>query len=283
MSTLIALPSPNGPGSAGSAAARPRPAYRVTGGRVLRSEWAKLWSLRSTWITLGLSLVLLIAFGVLSASTHVSGTGHGHGADAKDAVAVALGGIDFAQLAIGVLGVLVMAGEYSTGMIRSTLAAVPTRLPVLWSKITGFGAVAFAAGTVGVFVAYPATQAVLHGSDFALGIGSSGVVRSLFGAGIYLALVGVLGVALGALIRSVAGGIGALVAALLLLPLLDNLLPASLKDDINPYLPSNAGSSMFSLHQASHSLSPGAGLAVLAGWVAVATAAAAWRLKRTDA
>jgi hypothetical protein len=84
---------------------RSRPAYKVTGVRVLRSEWSKLWTLRSTWITLGLSLVLLVAFAAISAATYKSG-GHGMGADAKDAVAVALGGLDFAQLAIGVLGVL---------------------------------------------------------------------------------------------------------------------------------------------------------------------------------
>jgi len=268
-----------------SAAAPPaRPAYKVTGTRVLRSEWAKLWSLRSTWITLGLSLVILVAFGLIFASTYKpGGTGRGPGADAKDGITIALGGLEFAQLAIGVLGVLVMAGEYSTGMIRSTLAAVPTRLPVLWSKVTSYGAVAFVVAAVGAFVAFFATQVVLHGTDLTLGITSSGVVRSLFGAGLFLALVGVLGVALGALIRSVAGGIGALVAVLMLLPLFTGLLPTTVKNDINPFLPNVAGGSMSALHQASHTLSPAAGAAVFAGWVALALGAAAWRLKRSDA
>jgi ABC-type transport system involved in multi-copper enzyme maturation permease subunit len=279
MSTLTALPV-----SVESAAARPRPAYKVTGTRVLRSEWAKLWSLRSTWITLGLSLVIMVAFGLIFASTYApGGAGHGPGADAKDGVVLALGGLTFTQLALGVLGVLVMAGEYSTGMIRSTLAAVPTRLPVLWSKIASYGVVSFVVATVGAFVAFFGTQAMLHGTDMVLGISSAGVLRSLFGAGLYLALVGVLGVALGALIRSVAGGIGALVSTLMLLPLFAGLLPTTLKNDINPFLPSVAGGSAFSLHQLPHTLSPGAGLAVFVGWVAVAVAAAAWRLKRADA
>ena len=279
MSTL----TPTAP-SRSAAAPSARPAYKVTGPRVLRSEWSKLWSLRSTWITLGLSLVMLIAFGLIFASTYKpGGVGHGPGADAKDGIAVALGGLNFAQLAIGVLGVLVMAGEYSTGMIRSTLAAVPTRLPVLWAKVTSYGAVAFVTAAVGAFVAFFATQIVLHGTDITLSITSSGVVRSLFGAGLFLALVGVLGVALGALIRSVAGGIGVLVAVLMLLPLFTGLLPTTVKNDINPFLPSVAGSSMSALHQASHTLSPVAGAAVFAGWVALALGGAAWRLMRSDA
>lgn len=273
MSTLTVEPTP----------ARTRPAYKVTALHVLRSEWAKLWSLRSTWITLGLSLVILVGFGLIFASTYSSGDGQGPGSEAQDGIAIALGGINFAQLALGVLGVLVMAGEYSTGMIRSTLAAVPTRLPVLWSKIVAFGGIAFLVTTVAVFVSFFATQGVLGGSDVVLSVSDSGVVRSLLGAGAFLALVGVLGVALGALLRSVAGGIGLLVVVLMLLPVFIGLLSTSLQDAISPYLPSNAGASMFDLHQASDSLSPGAGLAVLAGWVALTVAGAAWRLKRSDA
>ena len=269
---------------AGSAALDARPAYKVTGPRVLRSEWSKLWSLRSTWITLGLALLFLIVFGTIAAANYTpAGTVRGPGADAKDAVALALGGIDFAQLAIGVLGVLVMAGEYSTGMIRSTLAAVPTRLPVLFAKAATFGAVALVIGAVSAVAAFMSGESFLHGKDVALSLGSSGVLRSLLGAGLYLAMVGALGVALGALIRSVAGGIGLLVLSLMLLPVLTDLLPSNLKNDVSPYLPGNAGGSIFALHQASNTLSPGAGLAVFTGWCALALAGAAVRLKRSDA
>jgi ABC-2 type transport system permease protein len=274
MSTLTAPP----------AAERSHQPYKVTGRRVLSAEWAKLWSLRSTWITLGLSLLLLIVFGLISAANYTpAGTGRGPGADAKDAVAVALGGLDLAQLAIGVLGVLVTAGEYSTGMIRSSLAAVPTRLPVLWSKAASFGVVAWVVATAGAMVSFLAGESFLHGTDIALSLSASGVLRSLLGAGLYLGLVGVLGVALGALIRSVAGGRGTLVVSLMLLPALIGLLPSTLKNDITPYLPENAGTSVFSLHQASNTLSPGVGLAVFAGWIALALAGAAYRLKRSDA
>lgn len=269
-------------GTKPTAGDRSRPAYKVTGGRVLRSEWSKFWTLRSTWITLSLSLVFFIAFAAISASTYKTG-GRGPGGDAKNGIDLALGGLDFAQLALGVLGVLVVAGEYSTGMIRSTLAAVPKRLPVLWSKAATYGVVALVVGSVGSFAGFFASSPALHNTTMALSLSSPGVLRSLFGAGLYLALVGVLGVALGALVRSVAGGIGLLVGVLMLMPLLTDLLPASLKHDVTPYLPGNAGGSMFALHQAADTLSPAAGLAVFAGWVAAALAAGAWRLKRSDA
>lgn len=264
---------------------RERPAYRVTGRRVLASEWAKLWSLRSTWITLGLGLLFLVAFGLISASRYKSGIGSGHmDHDFADSTAVSLSlfGTNFAQLALGVLGVLVTAGEYSTGMIRSTLAAVPRRLPVLWSKASVFGLVALLVGLVGGFVAFLIGSGILSGTPAAMSLSDAGAVRSLLGAGLYLGLVGVIGTALGALLRSVAGGISVLVASLMLVPGLISLLPSSWQDNISPYLPSNAGESMFALTHDSTTLSPGAGLLVFLGWTVLALGGAAYRLVRTD-
>jgi ABC-2 type transport system permease protein len=274
------------PSSSGPAPAA-RPAYRVTGRRVLRSEWAKLWSLRSTWITLGLGLLFLVAFGVIAAIRYKSSITSGRQMDPDFAAATALSlslfGVNLAQLALGVLGVLVTAGEYSTGMIRSTLAAVPRRLPVLWSKSAAFGVVALAVGAIGAFVTFLIDSGILSGTPAALTISDTGVVRSLLGAGLYLGLVGVIGAALGALLRSVAGGISVMVAVLMLVPGLISLLPTSWHNAIQPYLPSDAGQSMFALHQAPHTLTPTAGLLVFLGWTALALAGAAWRLVRTDA
>jgi ABC-2 type transport system permease protein len=280
--TATTAPSPS------SAATRIRPAYRVTGPRVLRSEWAKFWSLRSTWITLGISLLLLVAVGLVAASRYspalASEQGRHHLISVgSNAVAIALAGITLAQLATGVLGVLFTAGEYSTGMIRSTLAAVPRRLPVLWSKTLVFGVTALVLGTAGAFVAFLGGSHFLAGQRIALTLSSSGVLRCLFAAGAYLALVAVIGVALGALVRSVAGGIAALIGGLMLLPVLTDLLPSSWADNVSPYLPGNAGDAMFALTRGSNTLSPGAGLAVFAGWAALLLALAAWRLARTDA
>ncbi|MFC1411334.1 ABC transporter permease [Streptacidiphilus sp. N1-12] len=282
MSTVIEQEAP-----AGVAGGRERPAYKVTGARVLRSEWAKLWSLRSTWITLGLALVFVIAFGLISLAHYKSALdGGGHlDPDLKTATAadLSLFGVNFGQLALGVLGVLVTAGEYSTGMIRSTLAAVPKRLPVLWSKAAVYGVVAFVVALVGVFAAFVFGHGIVSGTPAAVSLSDPGVVRALFGAALYLALVGVIAVSLGALLRSVAGGISVLVASLMLIPGLADLLPSSWRDDVTQVLPSNAGGSMFAVHHAAGTLSPGTGLLVLLGWTVLALAGAAYRLMRTDA
>ncbi|WP_329127086.1 ABC transporter permease [Streptomyces sp. NBC_01465] len=263
------------------------PAYKVTGPRVVRSEWAKLWTLRSTWITLGLGLVFLVAFGLIAAAQYKSRIDSGRHMDpdfaSSTALSLSLFGTNFAQLALGVLGVLVTAGEYSTGMIRSTLAAVPRRLPVLWAKAAVFGGVAFLMALVGVFATFLIGSGIVDGTPAALTISGGGVVRALLGAGLYLGLVGVIGTALGALLRSVAGGISVLVASLMLVPGLVSLLPTSWQDNISPYLPSNAGEAMFTLHHGTDVLSPGAGLTVFFGWTVLALAGAAWRLVRTDA
>ncbi|MFI1030586.1 ABC transporter permease [Streptomyces sp. NPDC020951] len=261
--------------------------YKVTGVRVLRSEWAKFWSLRSSWITLGVAVVLLILFGAIASYTYSPGVvndgppGPGSGGE-SDAVSLALTGVTFASLAIGVLGVLLSAGEYTTGMIRSTLAAVPRRLPVLWSKAAVIGPIALVLTTVGALAAFLLGAPGLDGESISLSLGDDGVLRSLAGAGVYLGLVAVFGVALGVLIRSSAGAIAALVGVLLILPGLASLLPDSWYDTLSPYFPSNAGSAVYALHQSSDALSPGAGLAVFAGWVALTLAGAALRLVRTD-
>lgn len=265
------------------------PAYKVTGRRVLRSEWAKFWTLRSSWITLGVAVLVLVAFGLIASvtfdpdTTASAAAGQPGPSASSDAVSLALTGSTLAQLAIGVLGVLVAAGEYSTGMIRSTLAAVPGRLPVLWSKAAVFGVIALVVTGVGALAAFLLGSTALSGTSAALSLGDDGVLRSLLGAGLYLALVGVFGVALGALVRSVAGGIAILVGVLMILSGLTSLLPDSWSDAITPYLPSNAGEAVMSLTQSSDQLAPWAGLAVFAGWVALTLAGAAYRLRRTDA
>ncbi|MGW1778285.1 ABC transporter permease [Streptomyces sp. NPDC002143] len=277
---LAPVPAPD------STADRTTP-YKVTGVRVLRSEWAKFWSLRSSWITLGVAVVLLILFGAIASYTYSPGVvndgppGPGSGGE-SDAVSLALTGVTFASLAIGVLGVLLSAGEYTTGMIRSTLAAVPRRLPVLWSKAAVIGPIALVLTTVGALAAFLLGAPGLDGESISLALGDDGVLRSLAGAGVYLGLVAVFGVALGVLIRSSAGAIAALVGVLLILPGLASLLPDSWYDTLSPYFPSNAGSAVYALHQSSDALSPGAGLAVFAGWVALTLAGAAFRLVRTD-
>jgi ABC-2 type transport system permease protein len=260
---------------------------KVTGRRVLRSEWAKLWSLRSTWITLGLGLLFLLAFGTIAALRYKSmlNSGQPMDPDFADATSysLALFGVPFSLIALGVLGVLTASGEYTSGMIRSTLAAVPRRLPVLWSKAAVYGALAFVTGAAGALVGFLIGNGVLSSTAIAMGLSDGGVLRGLLGVGVYLGLVGVIGVGLGTLLRSTAGGISALVGTFLLVPGLMSLLPKAWRDDLTPYLPSNAGESIFALHHSAGTLSAGAGLLVLLGWTALALGGAAYRLMRSDA
>ncbi|MDX6281207.1 MAG: type transport system permease protein [Kribbellaceae bacterium] len=282
MSTTTSVRPPSG-----EAAPAKRPQYRVTGRRVVRSEWSKLWSLRSTWITVALALLFLVAFGIIAAARYKSSVTSGRQLDPDFADATALSlslfGVPIAQLALGVLGVLVTAGEYSTGTIRSTLAAVPRRLPVLWSKALVFGSVALVLSVVGVVVTFLIGSNIVSGTPAALTFSSGGVLRSLLGAAFYLGLVGVIGAALGVLLRSVAGGISVLIAALMLIPGLISLLPKSWHQAVQPYLPSVAGQSMFDLHHLPHTLTPAVGLLVFVAWTVVALAGAAWRLASKDA
>ncbi|MCA2217128.1 ABC transporter permease subunit [Jidongwangia harbinensis] len=248
---------------------------KITPGGVVAAEWTKFSSLRSTWITTGISVLLLIAFGMI-ASASFSG-------DTMTSVDLALSGSILAALSVGVLGALLGASEYTTGMIRATLATVPRRSPVLWSKSLVAGAAAFVTMTIGAFAAFALGSAVLNEKVGGLGLGDDGVLRALLGAGLYLGLVAVLGVALGMLVRSSAGAIAILTGALLVVPVLAPLLPDAISDAVTPYLPGNAGSAVMALAPAEGTLSPWAGLAVFAGYVAVTLAAAAYRLKKTDA
>ncbi|BAL88733.1 putative ABC transporter permease protein [Actinoplanes missouriensis 431] len=253
---------------------RVRPAYRLRFGGVLAGEWTKFASLRSTWVTTGVSAVLLVALGLLAAAVSVEG---------MDAVSVALAGSTLASLAVGVLGALIGATEYTTGMVRATFVAVPGRTPVLWAKALVAGGVSFAVMTAGALLAFMLGAPMLDSGVTALGLGDEGVLRALVGAGAYLGLVAVLGVALGMLLRSSAASIAVLAGALLILPGVFMLLPGSLAETLSPYLPSNAGSAIMSLQTADGSLGPWAGLAVFAGYVVVALGAAAYRLKKADA
>ena len=259
--------------------------YPVTPLRVVRSEWIKLRSLRSTRITLLVSFVLMAGLGVVTAAVTAGQWSRLPAASRAgfDAVSTVLTGYQFAQLAVGVLGVVVISNEYSSGMIRATLAAVPRRLPVLGAKAGVFAIVTLAAMTAASLVAFAGGMAVLSSHHLQVSLAAPGAARAVLGAGLYLAAVGLLGVGLGALLRKTAGAIAAVVGLLLFLPLLSSLLGSWFKAHVSPYLPSNAGAALLHVHQQAGSLSPWAGFAVMCGYAAAAVAAAALALKRRDA
>nr|BFE76901.1 hypothetical protein GCM10020092_102020 [Actinoplanes digitatis] len=162
----------------------------VTQARVIRSEWIKFWSLRSTTVTLATAVALLVGIGLLAAGMLGSGDigGPGPGPGNLGPVAASLAGLTFAQLAFGTLGVLFMASEYGTGMIRSSLTAVPRRLPVLWGKIAVFGGVVLVVGLAAAAIAFTGGQAVIGGGGASWS--GTGVARAVIGSAVILAQLG---------------------------------------------------------------------------------------------
>ena len=258
---------------------------RVTQARVALSEWTKLQSLRSTRWSLFVATLLTIGLPLLFATVLSSRWGHLSPQERADRhpLDVALVGVEVAQLAIAVLGVLVITGEYSTGMIRATFTAVPKRLPVLWAKLGVYGSVSFLLMLPSVLIAFFASQAILSKHDILqVSFSDHGVARAVLGAAVYLFLVAILGLAIGAIVRNTAGGISAFAAIFFVIPPLLSVLPTSWDHAINPYLPSTAGAAIFALTRDPHTLSPGAGLALFVGYAALAVTIAAVLMVRRD-
>jgi hypothetical protein len=260
------------------------PVSPVTQISAIRAEWVKLTTLRSTWLTLGFAVLGMIAVGAIAGGATASQWADMHPDELLhfSAVDTSLLGVNLAQLAIGVLGVLVITGEYATGMIRSSLAAVPRRVPVLAAKLIVFSTITLVAMTVASLVAFFAGQALLgsHGTT----IGASGALRAVLGSALFLTVVAVLAVAIGFIVRSTAGGIATVVGLLLVIPVIGNVLPQSWQNHVLPYLPSNAGLSLYSVHpDPSASLSPLAGFVDLCVWAAAAVLIAVRVLRRRDA
>ena len=272
--------------SAAESIPRLRAVGKVTQARVVLSEWTKLHSLRSTRWSLLVATVMTIGFPLIFAAVLSSRWGHmsPHERADRHPLDVALVGVNISQLAIAVLGVLVITGEYSTGMIRASLTAVPKRLPVLWAKIGVYAVVAFLLMLPSVVVAFFASQAILSRHHILqISFSHGGVARAVVGGAVYLMLIGIFALAIGAIVRNTAGGIATFAAIFFVIPPLMNVLPTSWNNAINPYLPSSAGRSIFSLTHDAHSLAPGPGLALFCAYCAAAVAIAAVLLVRRDA
>lgn len=258
---------------------------RVTQSRVILSEWTKLHSLRSTRWSLFVAVILTIGLPAIFAAVTSSHWAHMSPHDRADRhpLDFALGGVNLSQLAIGVLGVLVITGEYATGMIRASFTAVPKRLPVLWAKIIVFAVVSFLLMLPSVLISFWVSQSILHNiPQLQTSLSANGILRSVVGGALYLTLFGIFCLAMGAIVRNTAGGIAAFVALFFVIPPLLNVFPTSWQNSINPWIPNSAFRSIFQLTHGSHSLSPAGGLAVSLGYVAFAVGVAAVLLVRRD-
>jgi ABC-2 type transport system permease protein len=267
------------------------PAYvgHVTQARVVRSEWTKFRSLRSTVYTFVVGIAATIVFAITPAVINAIRWSTMSLQDklAFNPLEPTLIGVGVAQLAIGVLGVLMITGEYSTGMIRATFTAVPKRLPVLWAKAGVYGTVTLIVSVPATLIAFFSAQSILaghtlFGRDISLSLSDPGVARVVVGGALYLTLAGLFGLGLGAIVRNTAGGIGAFAAILFVIPPVLTLLPSSWDDAIAPYLPSNAGQAIMQFGASDHTLGPWTGLALFTGYTAATIAAAAVLLWRRD-
>lgn len=252
----------------------------VTQARVIDSEWLKFRTLRSTWAVLGAAVLGMLVLGTVIAYN----TRHLAGLAPEDAAASGtLQGYYLGQLLIGALGVLFVTGEYSTGMIRSTLAAVPRRQPVLLAKVVVFTLVVGVAMTAASFGAFLLAQEVLSHYRGGYSLSDPGALRVVIGTGVYLTLVGLLGAALGWIIRSTPGALVGVLGLILVVPVLFSELLGNWGRHIAEYLPTVAGSSFSTSVRQPLTLSPWLGLAVMAAWVVVGLVIASVQLGRRDA
>jgi len=256
---------------------------RVTQARVAASEWTKLWSVRSTRWSLFAAFLFTVGLAALACAvvSHHYPQMNVHEKANFHPLEVNLAGVQLAQLALGVLGVLIITAEYSTGMIRASFTAVPKRLPVLWAKAGVFGVVTFALMLPAVLIAFFVGEAILAGHHIDIGFTAPHVARVLVGAALYLTVAGLFGLGLGAIVRNTAGGIASFAAIMFVLPPLMNVLPTSWNDAASPYLPLQAGEAILSTSPGGH-LSPWVGLALFAGYAVAAIAVAAVLLVRRD-
>jgi ABC-type transport system involved in multi-copper enzyme maturation permease subunit len=252
-------------------------------GGILRSEARKLHTVRSTWWLLLAGFTFTVATAALLGAllpAHLSVQQK----TTIDAVRVSLGGLHLTQITAGLLGVLAITGEYSTGMIRATLTAVPQRRLLLAAKAVILTAAVAATAVAGCLAAYLVFQAFLPAADpLRSTLAAPGAARAVTGAGLYLTVLALLGFGLGAALRSSAAAVAALFGLLFVPTLLTALLPQAWQNRIAGYLPMNAGDAIYTTRSEAHMLAPWTGLAVFSAYAAIALAAGFILINRRDA
>lgn len=251
---------------------------------VVHSEWIRFRSVRSSTITLLTAGAVMIAFGMIfSATAGSTEAAPGPTVGITDPIDIALGAASLTQMIIGVLGVLVVAGEYSTGLIRTSIAAVGRRLKLLGAKSIVLAGVTAAVMAVATTLAVWLGQAVYAGDEATVSMADSELWGVILGATTYLTGIALIGAALGFILRSTAGAIAVLVGGVFIGPNLLQLLPDSFTDVVLKYLPSEAGSAMMSRVSDPDLLSTGSAYVVFAAWVLGLLGMAAVLLRNRDA
>lgn len=265
------------------------PQPRQTGfGHLLLSEWTKLRSVRSTvWSLILLAVLTLGLTGLITGITSAQWNKIGAASRISiinDPVSAILGAsVEFGQLTIIVLGVMVISSEYTTGAIRSSLLAVPRRMSMLAAKALVFTVMVFVLAEVICFVTFFLGAAILH-SHVSVTLSGTNVARAVFGAGLYLTVLGLFSMAIGGLIRHTAGAIAGVIAFVIVLEPLSQLIPGTWGDHIHDYLPTAAGRLVYAIRPVSDQVLPAwGGLAVFCAWTAALVIAWGVMLQLRDA
>lgn len=268
-------------------AARPRPTPSTAAvvGALCRAEWTKMRSVRSTMWTLLTAVGLTIGFGTLITATQVDAWDKLDAAERLrfDPTSFSLAGLFLSQLAIGVLGVLLISSEYATGQIRATLAATPQRATVLVAKGLTFAVVVLVVGTVASFGAFAIGQSILSTKDIGASLSDPGVLRAVVGGGLYLTAVGLFGLGVGTIVRRTAGAVATLVGLLVVVPVVANFLPSSWNETVTKFFPAQAGIAVTWVTPDPAALAPWTGFGVLVGYALLAMALGGWLLVHRDA
>lgn len=262
--------------------------------RIVKSEWIKLRSLRSTMWALIITVVVMVGFSVLIAFVAhnfavpraATPDGRPPSAGMTNTEVVQLVntiGYHFAELVVAVLGVLLISGEYGTGMIRSTMAAVPKRIPALVAKYLVVGVTTFVVSLVAIAISYLVTKPILGRDNLNAGL-SGQTIRVFLACALLLAMISLFALAIGALMRHSAGAISTVLGILLLLPIILGILSnfVSWADNIAKWIPSSVADRMIATTTDSGDLTPLQGFGMLALYVVVLGIASAALLRRRD-
>jgi ABC-2 type transport system permease protein len=246
-------------------------------------EWRKLRTVRSTWYIAAIFTASMIGLAIVALSHESYPQMSAAGRASFDPTHDCFIGLVVGQLLLGTLGVLTITSEFSSGMIRATFAAVPRRGLLLAAKAAALGTVTLAVGEITAFGAFFAGQSVLQAPAPHAGLGQAGVLRAVLMAGAYPALIAVIGLGIGAVVRHTAGAICVLVGVLFVLPLLLAALSTSVQNASQNFLPHPMANSMTAVTPLPHTLPPGAIFGLLCGYALGALATGAWALIRRDA
>jgi ABC-2 type transport system permease protein len=264
------------------------PDRRLRVSNVLRSEWIKMRSVRSTMWTLIAVAGITLGIAIIAGAT-IPGQWHTYTASQRaafDPTSISLRGLLFGQLVIGVLGVLIMSAEYGTGTIRATLAAIPNRPLVVATKATVFAVVAAVIGQILSFGAFFITQTLLSSPATHASLGQPGVLRAVVGGGLIIPVLGLFALGLATIIGHTAGAITAFVGVLLVLPITVDALPSSISHPILNCLPLQISSTMTTVVSSpgnGWTLTPWVGFGLLCVYAFASLVVGSWLMVRRDA